>query len=110
MNVPFFDRTAPRRRAHTLVEILVVISIIAMMVGILVPSLGKARDKARRTVCAAYVRQLNMPLGHCGEMRIKLEAFDKQCYGEFPEFELPDDLTEVEFRAQLQTERDDACR
>ena len=110
MNVPFFDRTGPRRRAHTLIEILVVISIIAVLVGILVPALGKAREKARRTACAAYVRQLKMPRGRCGEKRIKLDAFDKQCYGEFPEFELPADLPETEFRAQLQAERDKACR
>jgi prepilin-type N-terminal cleavage/methylation domain-containing protein/prepilin-type processing-associated H-X9-DG protein len=47
-----------RRPAFTLVELLVVIAIIAVLVGILVPSLSAVRQQARGTVCSANLRSL----------------------------------------------------
>lgn len=71
-----------RRQGFTLVELLVVVSLIVMLISILLPSLSRARELSRRAVCASNLRQQAMsftvyatdsrgfiPFGYVGECK-----------------------------------------
>ena len=56
------DKSASRRLGFTLVELLVVIAIIAVLVAILMPVIGSAREKSRQARCLSNMMQINTAL------------------------------------------------
>lgn len=57
MELNFNCRVCP---GFTLTEMLVAVSLVAMLFSLLVPALGKARDKARQIVCMSNLRQVSL--------------------------------------------------
>ena len=73
--------TGRTSRGFTLVELLVVIGIIALLISILLPSLNKARESARKVACASNQRELSNML------HIYAAEWDnKVVYGNIQEF------------------------
>src|SRR5262245_25655805 len=61
-----------RRFGFTLIELLVVIAIIALLAALLLPSLARAKEHARRAKCVSNLKQVSLG--------IKLFAQDREGY------------------------------
>lgn len=54
------NRTIRKRRAFTVVELLIVVFIIMILAGMLLPGLAQAIEAARRTACVSNLRQIGL--------------------------------------------------
>jgi prepilin-type N-terminal cleavage/methylation domain-containing protein len=61
-NLIGYQRTGQRRRAFTLVEMLLVVAILALLAGIVLPKLTGSKEKAN--IGVAKTQQLRHRIGH----------------------------------------------
>lgn len=70
-------RESPSRTGFTIVELLVVITIIAMLVGFLMPAVQGARESSRRAACANNLKQLGVAIHTFHESRRQLPTSNR---------------------------------
>lgn len=68
-------------KKFTLLELLVVITIIGILISILLPALSKAREEAAQAVCLSNQKQCGIALLSYGTEYTAIMAFDTNTHG-----------------------------
>ena len=82
----------PGRKAFTLIELLVVIAIIAILIGILLPSLSSAREVARTAVCSSNCKQIALAAILYAQDDRKDEFWPPHQWARVPRYDAPADV------------------
>jgi prepilin-type N-terminal cleavage/methylation domain-containing protein len=96
-------------RKFTLIELLVVVAIIGILASLLLPSLHKAREKAKTAVCISNVRQINTALQTYFVDNKDLLPYDGNIHDTWPSF-LDPLLGNTEFQGPTGTTRPDMSK
>ena len=56
----YYAKQSTRSRGFTLIELLVVIAVIAVLMGILMPALNRAREQGKRAACLSHLKQMQL--------------------------------------------------
>ena len=86
------DRRARQHAGFTLLELLLVISIIAILISLLLPAIQQAREQARLTQCNNNMRQIGLALHNYQHQHGMLPSGCVNGFGPVPEGS-PDDFT-----------------
>ncbi len=64
-----FDRKREARRGFTIIELLVIVSVIGLLFALLLPALQAARESARKSTCQSNLRQQGQAMLHFAEAK-----------------------------------------